>query len=51
MEVVELVAKLVSLLIDAVGHEKAQQLISEETQRRANAAADAVAAAREAAGT
>lgn len=46
MGVIELAARLVVLLLDAVGHEKAHQLISEEVRRRANAEADAVAAAR-----
>ncbi len=46
-----LIIELVKLLVGAVGHEKAHQLVSEETQRRANAEADAVAAARVATGT
>jgi hypothetical protein len=50
MPVGEIVVALVGLLLDAVGHEKAQQLVSEEARRRANAVADAVAAARVLAG-
>lgn len=46
----QLILGLIQIIIDAVGHEKAQQLVSEEGKRRANAAADAVAAARELAG-
>lgn len=44
-----LILALVSIIVEAVGHEKAHQLISEETVRRANVAADAVALARVAA--
>lgn len=53
MPVTQLILGLVSLLIDALDgdDEKAQQLISEEAKRRANAAADAVAAARVLSGT
>lgn len=46
----ELILGLVRLIIDAVGHDEAQRLVSEEAKRRANDAADAVAAARKAAG-
>ena len=42
----EVIGALVSIIVEAVGHEKALQLVSEEAQRRANVAADAVAAAR-----
>lgn len=45
----ELVIALIKLIVDEVGHETAHQLVSDETQRRANAEADAVAAARVAA--
>lgn len=48
--VTDIILGLIRIIIDAVGHERAHQLISEEEQRRANAAADAVAAARVAAG-
>lgn len=41
-----IILELVRLIVNAVGHETAQQLISDEYKRRANAAADAVAAAR-----
>ena len=37
---------LIRVIIDAVGQKKAQQLLSQEAKRRANAKADAVAAAR-----
>jgi hypothetical protein len=47
MEPVLVAAQLVKLVIDMVGKEKAQQLVSEETQRRAYEAADAVAYARQ----
>lgn len=45
-----LILSLLSIVLDAIGHEKAQALLSQEAMRRANAAADAVAAARKAAG-
>ncbi len=52
MPLTNLILGLASLLLDALGgdSEKAQGLISEEAKRRANAAADAVAAARVLAG-
>ena len=37
---------LVRFIVEQVGHEKAHLMVSEEAKRRANAAADAVAAAR-----
>lgn len=46
METVELAARLVNLLLDAVGVEKAQHLVSEETKRRAYVVADLAAEAR-----
>ena len=51
MNPVEIVIRLIGLIVDLVGPEKAQLLVSEETQRRANAAADAVATARILSGT
>jgi hypothetical protein len=47
---IAIAAALVKLTIDLVGQEKAQQLVSEETQRRAHEAADTVANARQASG-
>ena len=40
------ITSLIGLILDHLPHEEAQQLLSEEAKRRANAAADAVAAAR-----
>jgi len=52
MPVVEIVAGLIQLLIQLTGgHEEARRAITEDEQRRANAAADAVAAARVLSGT
>ena len=45
-----LIVSLISIILDAIGHEKAQALLSQEAMRRANLAADAVAAARKASG-
>jgi hypothetical protein len=41
-----IILALLNLVLDAVGHEKAQSMLSEEAMRRANVEADAVAAAR-----
>lgn len=42
----EILAALVSILVEAVGQEKAHQLISEEARRRAYIMADGVALGR-----
>lgn len=42
----QLISALIAIIVEAVGHEKAHQLVSEEAVRRANVAADAVALAR-----
>ncbi len=46
-----LIASLVKALYDAVGHDEAHRLITDEDKRRAYALADAVAAARVLSGT
>ena len=47
LETAEVLAPLlVKLLVELVGHEKAQAMVSEEARTRANAIADAVVAAR-----
>ena len=47
MPVAEAIVLLIQVLVKlAGGHEKARRAISEDEQRQANAAADAVAAAR-----
>lgn len=51
MMLAEFIMSLVRLIVDAVGHEEAHRMVSEEAKRRANAEADAVAAARVLAGT
>jgi hypothetical protein len=51
MSILEIVKGILSLVLDLVPHEEAQQLLSEEAQRRANDAADAVAKARVLSGT
>lgn len=45
-----LIIQLIGIILDAVGHETAQAMLSQEAMRRANVAADAVVAARIAAG-
>ncbi len=42
----EFLLTLVRFIVDQVGHESAHQMVSDEAKRRANEAADAVAAAR-----
>jgi len=52
MEIAEVVALLIKLLITVLGsHAEARKAISEDEAKRANAAADAVAAARVLSGT
>ncbi len=46
MDPVTIAVALVKLLIELVGHEKASELVSQEAINRANAAADAIEAAR-----
>ncbi len=46
----QLATLLVQLLLELVGHDEAHQMVSDEAKRRANVAADAVAAARVLAG-
>jgi hypothetical protein len=48
--VLQLIISLIGVILDHIPHEEAQHLLSEEAKRRANAKADAVAAARLAAG-
>ncbi len=46
MNPLQVAMALVQLIVDLVGHEKASELVSAEARKRANDAADAVAAAR-----
>ncbi len=46
MNPVDLAVALIQLVIQLVGHEKASELVSREAELAANAAADAIVAAR-----
>lgn len=46
MDPVSVAMSLISLVVDLVGQEKASEMVSAEAKKRANDAADAIAAAR-----